>query len=48
MMEVNHAFKEVGRATYATAPRYMRHPDRLRRVRDILQRAAKEIEEAGK
>ena len=48
MKEVNHAFKEVGRATYATAPRHMRDPERLRKVRDILERAAREIEEVGK
>ncbi|MDQ3811255.1 MAG: PadR family transcriptional regulator [Chloroflexota bacterium] len=48
MMEVNHAFKEVGRATYGTAPRYVRDSERLRRVKDILERAAREIEEVGK
>ena len=48
MMEVNHAFKNVGRATYATAPRYMRDPERLRKVREILERAAQEIDEVGK
>ncbi len=48
MMEVNHAFKDLGRATYATAPRYVRDAERLRKVKDILERAAKEIEEVGK
>jgi DNA-binding PadR family transcriptional regulator len=48
MMEVNHAFKDLGRATYTTAPRYARDADRLRRIVEVLQRAAREIEEIGK
>ncbi|MGI8498521.1 MAG: PadR family transcriptional regulator [Gemmatimonadaceae bacterium] len=44
MMEVNHAFKNVGRATYATAPRHARDTELLSKIRDILQRAAGEID----
>jgi DNA-binding PadR family transcriptional regulator len=48
MMEVNHAFKDLGRATYTTAPRHARDADRLKRIKEVLQRAAREIEEIGK
>jgi DNA-binding PadR family transcriptional regulator len=48
MMEVNHAFKDVGRATYSTAPRHVRDTERLRRIKEVLERAAREIEEIGK
>jgi DNA-binding PadR family transcriptional regulator len=45
MMEVNGAFRKVGRATYATASRHVRDAERLRKVREILERAVREIEE---
>ncbi|MBX6332590.1 MAG: PadR family transcriptional regulator, partial [Gemmatimonadaceae bacterium] len=48
MMEVNRAFKDLGRATYTTAPRHIRDHDRLQRIKEVLERAAKEIEEIGK
>lgn len=48
MMEVTHAFKNVGRATYTTAPRHLKDPERLRRIREVLERAAREIEEIGR
>jgi DNA-binding PadR family transcriptional regulator len=48
MMEVNHAFKDVGRATYSTAPRHVRDTERMRRIKEVLERAAREIEEIGK
>jgi DNA-binding PadR family transcriptional regulator len=48
MMEVNHAFKDLGRATYTTAPRYARDTERLEKIREVLRRAAREIEEIGK
>jgi hypothetical protein len=44
-MEVNGAFKRLGRATYATASRHVRDTERLRKVREILDRAAREVEE---
>jgi DNA-binding PadR family transcriptional regulator len=45
MMEVNGAFKRLGRATYGTASRHVRDAERLRNVREILDRAAREVEE---
>lgn len=48
MMEVNHAFKDLGRATYTTAPRHARDVERMKRIKDVLERAAREIEEIGK
>src|SRR5918911_1300698 len=48
MMEVNHAFKDVGRATYTSAPRHVRDAERLRRIKEVLERGAREIEEIGK
>jgi DNA-binding PadR family transcriptional regulator len=48
MMEVNHAFKELARATYATAPRHARDTERLAKIRAVLERAAREIDELGK
>ena len=45
MMEVNGAFKRLGRATYSTASRHVRDSDRLRKVREMLDRAAREVEE---
>src|SRR5919202_1657048 len=47
MMEVNGAFRKVGRATYGTATRHVRDPERLRKMREILERAARELEELG-
>jgi len=44
MMEVNRAFKEVGRATYGTAPRHARDTELLGKIRDVLLNAAKQIE----
>lgn len=48
MMEVNRAFKDLGRATYTTAPRHAQDADRIRRIREVLERAAREIEEIGR
>ena len=47
MMSVNRAFKEVGRATYTSAPRHVRDRELLGRIREILERAAKEIDAAA-
>jgi DNA-binding PadR family transcriptional regulator len=46
MTEIHHAFKNVARATYATATR-LKDADQLRRIREILERAAAEIEKTG-
>ena len=45
MMEVNGAFKRLGRATYGTASRHVRDTERLHKVREILDRAAREVED---
>lgn len=45
MMQVNHAFRRVGRATYGFASRNVSDPERLQRVRAILDRAAAELEQ---
>ena len=48
MLELSQAFKNVARATYTVGPRHMKDPERIRKIREILERAAKEIEEAGR
>ena len=44
MMEVHRGFKNVGRAVYASAKSSSRTPEQIRRIREILDRAASEIE----
>jgi DNA-binding PadR family transcriptional regulator len=46
MVELSQAFKHLGWATYSAAPRYARDPERVRKVKEILERAAREVEEA--
>jgi DNA-binding PadR family transcriptional regulator len=46
MVEIHQAFKKVARATYATAT-HMKDADQLRRIRELLDRAATEIEAIG-
>ena len=46
MIEVHQAFKNVARATYATATR-LKDPEQLKRIKDALDRAVIEIEKAG-
>jgi DNA-binding PadR family transcriptional regulator len=48
MRQVHLAFKEVGRATYTAAPRFARDSDRLRKLVETLERAAKEIDAIGR
>lgn len=48
MMSVNVAFKDLGRATYAAAPRLTADAERMRRIREVLERATREIEEIGR
>jgi DNA-binding PadR family transcriptional regulator len=45
VMEVNRAIKEVAQATYRGAPRIFRDKESLAKIRETLQRAAREIEE---
>ena len=44
MMDVNHAFRRVGRAAYAHASRNVHDGEKLKRVKDILERAAADLE----
>jgi len=48
MMEVNQAFKRVGRATYSRAGAKVQDKELLGRIREILDRTAAEIEALGK
>lgn len=45
MGDVHSAFRRVGKAAYGTATRNVRDPELLRRVSEVLDRAAREIEE---
>lgn len=44
MMDVNHAFRRLGRSAYSQASRNVADGDRLKRIREILDRASAEIE----
>jgi len=48
MMDVNHAFRRLGRAAYGQASRHVNDSARLKRVREILDRAAAELEQLEK
>ncbi len=48
MMELNQAFGGLGRTTYRTASAHVQDRERLARIKEILDRAAREIEELGK
>lgn len=48
MMEVNNAFRRVGRAAYTHASRNVSHVEKLAKVREILDRAAAELEQLEK
>ena len=48
MMEVNTAFRHVGRAAYSHASRHVNDAAKLARVKEILERAARELEELEK
>jgi DNA-binding PadR family transcriptional regulator len=43
MMDVNHAFADLGRAAYGAATRTPRDAERLARIVDVLRKAATEI-----
>ena len=48
MMEVNNAFRKVARAAYSNAARNVNDAERLKRIREILDRAAAEIDQMEK
>src|SRR5687768_3114569 len=45
MMEVNNAFRKVARSAYGHATKHVNDGERLRRIREILDRAAAEIDQ---
>ncbi|HEX6048980.1 MAG TPA: PadR family transcriptional regulator, partial [Gemmatimonadaceae bacterium] len=45
MMDINRAFKDVGQATYRGAPRVFRDKETVTKIKDVLERAAREIDE---
>jgi len=48
MMELNQSFQKLARATYKTATSNMADRERIKKIREILQRAAEEIEASVK
>jgi len=48
MTEVNRAFKDLARATYSMAWHNTADADKIRRIRDALDRAHKEIDEIAR
>ena len=48
MMELNQAFASLGRTTYRVASSHVQDKYRLARIKDVLDRATREIEELGK
>ena len=48
MMDVNHSFRNVGRATYGKASSNVANKELLGRIKEILDKAAAEIEALGK
>src|SRR5688500_799851 len=48
MMELNASFRRVGKAAYGNASRNVNDREKLERIREILDRAAGELEQLGK
>jgi DNA-binding PadR family transcriptional regulator len=48
IVDVSHAFKEVARATYSAAPKHSRDPEMIKKIKEVLERAAREIDELAK
>ena len=48
MNDIHDGVRRVGRAVYSTATRNVRDAEKLRQVREILDRATREIEELGR
>ena len=44
MMELNQAFQRLARATYKTATSHINDKEKIQKIREIIQRAAEEIE----
>src|SRR5687768_8255565 len=45
MMDINREFKDVGQATYRGAPRVFRDKETVGKIKEVLERAAREIDE---
>jgi DNA-binding PadR family transcriptional regulator len=48
MMELNASFRRVGKAAYGNASRNVNDSEKLKRIREILERAAAELEQLDK
>ena len=48
MTELNQAFQRLAKTTYRTATGHIRDKEKIERIRDIIRRAADEIEAATK
>jgi DNA-binding PadR family transcriptional regulator len=48
MMELNSSFRRVGKAAYGNASRNVNDAEKLRRIREVLDRAAAELEQLDK
>jgi DNA-binding PadR family transcriptional regulator len=48
MMDVNNSFRKVARAAYSHATKHVNDKAKLQRVRDVLERAAAELEQLDK
>lgn len=46
MVEIHQAFKNIARATYSTAT-HLKDPEKLKAIKEALDRAAAEIEKVG-
>jgi hypothetical protein len=44
-MEINRAFKDIGQATYRGTPRIFKDKEAVAKIKEVLSRAAKEIDE---
>jgi len=44
MMELNQSFQKLARATYKTATSHINDKEKIQKIREIIQRAAEEIE----
>lgn len=47
-VEVQQAFRDLGRATFAAGTRHVRDAERLRKIREVLERATREIDELAR
>jgi DNA-binding PadR family transcriptional regulator len=48
MMELNASFQRLARATFKTATSHINDKERIQRIREILQKAADDIEQSAK